>query len=88
MKRDVAPTEDGMMAIRTVEGELRLLFTDQAEQVANKYSTSLVATSRLDRCLSSSTRRLPKPTTHRLRGCSRNAGWNGRKSGQRNTTAS
>lgn len=38
MRRDVAPTEDGMVAIRTVDGELHLLKPDKAEIVANRYA--------------------------------------------------
>jgi hypothetical protein len=38
MKRDVAPTEDDVVAIRTIDNELHLLSTEQAEQVANRYS--------------------------------------------------
>lgn len=38
MRRAVEATEEGMVAIRTVDNEMYLLSPDQAEQVANRYS--------------------------------------------------
>jgi hypothetical protein len=38
MKREVEATDDDMVAIQTVDGELYLLSPEQAEQVANRYT--------------------------------------------------
>jgi len=38
MRRDVAATDEGMVAIRTVDDELHLFTPERAEVVANRYA--------------------------------------------------